>query len=522
MVDRMNLIVTLMNETHPFEKTSTMPLKTTTLHRMNLRRNVAGRVYFKHNANLLMPEAPVIMRRGKPVWVEGYSQTSADFRYQLAPSGALIMPIHKLHMPIKMIGEAKPAILLRMENRSSSTKVKAAFEQINPEDLEARVKTWSRTAAALDRIIRTYADPEKYLFNSLLHLEMEKQRATDCSSKMVLFTEQKIGMEKINAYASDAKKNSTSKTRAAGRYGKAVNSGAKYKAWSYTKAGISSGNMAITDAKNISHLQMNVNLVSEEPIYIDVFGRTKTTKDAGLIVSLGRPLWTGQKSAVSSEPILDLIEPRFIEAEYTAASKGICTLGSAWDPPERMEDGGLYIRQVKRIKRKPDQALDISGSGDPIGAKAMSRTKAKCVIESAWEQPIRTEDGGLWIRQVRTVKLRTDGAVDFSGSGDPINAAQTSVTTAVCILGTAWLGPIFLEDGGLYIRQIRKAKTLEDGSLDLSISGDMLGASIIRKTTISCELSTAWEPPAIMKDGGAYVRQSRETEQTENGELEVR
>lgn len=156
----------------------------------------------------------------------------------------------------------------------------------------------------------------------------------------------------------------------------------------------------------------------------------------------------------------------------------------------------------------------------PGWSEQKSGTLTLCSLDTAWDAPIRV-DGGLWIRQVRTVKVLPDGSLDLSGSGDPIASRQRSGTRITANLDNGWLAPIWV-DGGLFLRQVREVSVLEDGSLDLTGAGDEMRLRQESRTKVVAELDTAWYPP-VMVDGGLYIRQVYEDPvQNENGELEVR
>lgn len=156
----------------------------------------------------------------------------------------------------------------------------------------------------------------------------------------------------------------------------------------------------------------------------------------------------------------------------------------------------------------------------PGWAEQKSGTLSLCSLGTAWDAPLWV-DGGLWIRQARTIKILPDGSMDLSGSGDPIASRQESRTRITAILDNGWLAPIWV-DGGLYIRQVREVRVLEDGSLDLTGAGDETKVRQGSKTRMAAALDTAWYPPVVV-DGGLYLRQVyEEPVQNDNGELEVR
>lgn len=183
---------------------------------------------------------------------------------------------------------------------------------------------------------------------------------------------------------------------------------------------------------------------------------------------------------------------------------------------------------ILKPKARPGWAETLSGSrsavsGDLVEGMAAeaahnSGVLAACSLGTAWEPPIWYGDG-LWIRQARTIKILPDGSMDLSGSGDPISAEQSSGSIISVALDTAWLPPVWV-DGGLYIRQVREVKVLADGSLDLSGAGEVFAVRQQSRISVSCALDTAWEPP-VMVDGGLFIRQAQTVIQYENGELEV-
>lgn len=174
-------------------------------------------------------------------------------------------------------------------------------------------------------------------------------------------------------------------------------------------------------------------------------------------------------------------------------------------------------------EKKTETSANITPETTPsasVGTAHNSEIRLGCTIGTAWEPPI-WQDGGLWIRQARTIKILPDGSMDLSGSGDPIAAEEKSHITSVVVLDTGWLPPVWMDDG-LYIRQVREVKVLEDGSLDLTGAGDEMAVRQGSGTRIAAALDTAWYPP-VMINGGLYIQQVYEDPvQNENGELEVR
>lgn len=198
-----------------------------------------------------------------------------------------------------------------------------------------------------------------------------------------------------------------------------------------------------------------------------------------------------------------------IEAEHTAALTAQITYVKKKSLP-----GWVEKLSSSQAAAEVEQAQPMN-----IEAQTCSASMCVCSLGTAWEPPI-WKDGGLWIRQVKRWKIKPDGSLDLSGSGDPIAAVHSGMTVITCALDTLWLPPVWHE-GGLLIRQVREVKVLEDGSLDLSGAGEEFKSRQNSATTVSCALDTAWLPP-VMVNGGLYIRQAQEAVQNENGELEVR
>lgn len=157
-------------------------------------------------------------------------------------------------------------------------------------------------------------------------------------------------------------------------------------------------------------------------------------------------------------------------------------------------------------EKKTETSANITPETTPsasVGAAQNSEILLGCTIGTAWEPPI-WHNGGLWIRQARTIKILPDGSMDLSGSGDPIAARKNSSTVIVSALDTGWLPPVWV-DGGLYIRQVREVKVLEDGSLDLTGAGDEMAVRQGSGTRAAAALDTAWYPP-VMINGGLYIQ----------------
>lgn len=198
-----------------------------------------------------------------------------------------------------------------------------------------------------------------------------------------------------------------------------------------------------------------------------------------------------------------------IEAEHTAALTAQITYVKKKSLP-----GWVEKISESQVTAAVEQAQPVN-----IGSQTCSASMCVCSLGTAWEPPVWT-DGGLWIRQVKRWKIKLDGSLDLSGSGDPIAAVHSGMTVITCALDTLWHPPVWHE-GGLLIRPVREVKVLEDGGLDLSGAGEEFKSRQNSATTVFCALDTAWLPP-VMVDGGLYIRQVQEVVQYENSELEVR
>lgn len=154
----------------------------------------------------------------------------------------------------------------------------------------------------------------------------------------------------------------------------------------------------------------------------------------------------------------------------------------------------------------------------PVDVGQESGIRGVCELATLWDAP-RWVDGGLLIRQTRKAKILTDGSMDLSCGYDPMYAQAYSSTTASAGLDTKWLPPVWT-DGGLYIRQLREVIVLPEGGLDLSSGGEELLPKQISITAAACVIGTLWEPP-VMVDGGLYLRQTQSAVQNDKYELEV-
>jgi hypothetical protein len=154
----------------------------------------------------------------------------------------------------------------------------------------------------------------------------------------------------------------------------------------------------------------------------------------------------------------------------------------------------------------------------PVDVGQESGIRGMCELTTLWDAP-RWVDGGLLIRQTRKAKILADGSMDLSCGYDPMYAQAYSRTMASAGLDTKWLPPVWT-DGGLYIRQLREVIVLPEGGLDLSSGGEELLQKHISVTAAACKLGTLWEPP-VMVDGGLYLRQTQSAVQNDKYELEV-
>lgn len=144
------------------------------------------------------------------------------------------------------------------------------------------------------------------------------------------------------------------------------------------------------------------------------------------------------------------------------------------------------VNQYSGIKR---ELAITKNRSRPGWAEKSSGTGMVCTIGSAWDAPV-WENGGLWIRQARTIKILADGSMDLSGSGDPVKAGLKSKTNIDCRVSVP---PVMAVPESAYSSGI----------------------------TVACTVDSAWYPPEWI-NGGLYLRQVYEDPvQNENGELEV-
>lgn len=155
----------------------------------------------------------------------------------------------------------------------------------------------------------------------------------------------------------------------------------------------------------------------------------------------------------------------------------------------------------------------------PVEPSINSKVAMDCEIDTAWLPP-EWVDGGLWIRQSYGIAVNGDGDLILPGVAQQMAVAHNSETLVDCALDTAWLPPVSVDDG-LWIRQVRGIKVDADGGLVLSGEADAITVNIAARTLVSCELETAWDPP-VWVNNGLWLRRSYTVTQNDNGELEVR
>ena len=160
--------------------------------------------------------------------------------------------------------------------------------------------------------------------------------------------------------------------------------------------------------------------------------------------------WADEKSAVSVEAVVDQEPAGCVRSHCSGKASVVCSLGTAWEPPTWV-NGGLWIRQVQTKRIRSDGSLDLSGTGDPVSTSQSSRSKIVVAIGTAWEPPV-WYDGGLYIRQVRNPEVLEDGSINLTGMGEELLVRQRSRTKIGCTLESAWYPPEWVNDG-LHIRQ---------------------------------------------------------------------
>lgn len=152
------------------------------------------------------------------------------------------------------------------------------------------------------------------------------------------------------------------------------------------------------------------------------------------------------------------------QTRHCSAASARGALDTAWYPPERVGDG-LWIRQIYRTKKRPDGSLDLSGTWDPVSGRVRSVSAVSAGLVSGWLPPVRHE-GGLHIRQVRRLEVMEDGSLNLAPYDPAMTAKTGSATAASCTLDTAWYPPVMV-DGGLYLRQSQAADINENGELEV-------------------------------------------------------
>lgn len=174
--------------------------------------------------------------------------------------------------------------------------------------------------------------------------------------------------------------------------------------------------------------------------------------------------WADEKSAVSVEAVVDQEPAGCVRSHCSGKASVVCSLGTAWEPPTWV-NGGLWIRQVQTKRRKPDGSIDLSGTGDPMSASHSGKSRIVVAIGTAWEPPV-WYDGGLYIRQVRNPEVLEDGSINLTGTGEELLVRQRSRTKIGCTLESAWYPPEWVNDG-LYIRQAQAVLQNENNELEV-------------------------------------------------------
>ena len=463
LVRRINMIIEFMRGTYPYTQEFQSSLKTNSLLIPGLRAGRGVPVSFRHLSPLLISEAPAVAGIGKPFRVLQDSNLNFNIQPQTAPAGVLSIPIYRMGMPIKADGEVRRSNPIITKGVVSHSKILPLIESIIPADLSSKVIAFTNGQAGLN-ILPMLDMSGQYRTNVITSASIDELPPLDFSATTLQLTEQTAVAEQLQSVNFEAAGHISSRSKVIMASVEPLDTESVLTSHSHAQAEASVGIMVDTGGTHNSQLTYDSRLLSREALAITSDNRSKMSAGTRIITSISRPAWSESKITTEAHTDLHLVEPRNISVDRKSGTVGMCSLGTAWEPPIWHEDG-------------------------------------------------------LWIRQVRTAKRKTDGSLDFSGSGDPIGALRNSSTTVVAILDTAWLPPEWV-NGGLYLRQVRMAKVLEDGSLDMTVSGDELLPRQKSGTRISCVLDTAWNPP-IMVDGGLLIQQAQTVRHNENNELEV-
>lgn len=462
VVRQFNVILALMRGTFPTVETEVEHLS-----RLNvdpgIRLDISAPIFRSFSSRTMTSEAPLHVIRSLPFWPKAQILHSLTIASSVAGKAGNVAVWQNSPVAIQVRGETiRPAPLAAARGKSFS-KAQAVLE------FDRLVYTGARSASDLTsnaEAVKALVQLMQAEFLSAVAGRAELDRMPPVATAARALTRFSAGADADAAAAQpgSAESLTRSKTQAALYEALPVTTAAQAKAASAATAAVNGGILGQLRPAGVpvkTQQQARMEAPAAAPMAAEQLSAFKAT--LSILKSKARPGWAETLSGSRSSVSADRAEPAAAQAAQSSGSLAECTLGTAWEPP-------------------------------------------------IWYE------GGLWIRQARTIKILPDGSMDLSGSGDPIAADRLSGSIVSVAVDTAWLPPVWV-DGGLFIRQVREVKVLADGSLDLSGDGEVFAVRQQSKVSVSCGLDTAWDPP-VMVDGGLFIRQARVV-QYENGELEV-
>lgn len=465
IVHRINLIIQLMRDNYPYHNNVRSRLIAESVQRIRLRKCLSGPVGRKMNIPLLM-SGRVRSGRGIAVIAENNGHAIGDFQTEMLRSAPLRIPLvsmrYLFHLNIRR-PVSQHVIIPKMLMRSRSA---LNMESTRPVDFSFAFLLHSKATAEMGQ---THGAPTeaKVMHRSLStgQVQQSELRELQSTSLSASISQAEAVKQKSKYFFAE----NISRSKGSATYGQLKTTHTEANLLlknTLTQTTILAAKMTAAKLQKIkSNTYHDINIPTAPSM--PIAAKTGSGSAAAITVLKPRngPMWVLHQSKTLSGFRVNMQESASVGAKTSGTTIGSCSIGSAWDPPQ-------------------------------------------------WH------DGGLWIRQAKTLKIKPDGAIDLSGSGDPIGAAHNSETVVVVALGNAWLAPVW-KDGGLYLRQVRQAEVMEDGSLDLTGAGNELLIQHRSKTAESCVLDTAWYPPVTV-DGGLWIRQAQSVMQNDDKELEVR
>ena len=462
---RVNMCIELMRGTYPTVESSGGKCQSATRHNLPMQSGMAVLKYCSLISRPLYAPAPVRSGIGLQTSVENISELNLALRIEMPRAGTLYTPFHHIYTPIRADGESKPSSAIRRATSISGSKLQMVMEGIRPSNMSAgsvlmrskqKADMGSQNAGIVQRQMLSFSRASVGGFDERLPVGTGATVSQNSDPQAEIIP--------IESWNIRWKGRISSRASAGADTIFPVSSGASAKSSSRTKAGMAFITPTYFGSEHRAVSEERTEISASLAMYANAWKRSAVQRKLTIIQSRTWPMWADGTSESQTSAELEFRESAAVATEQGSTVLAQCSIGSAWDAP-------------------------------------------------LWH------DGGLWIRQARTVKMKPDGSMDLSGSGDPFSAAQYSETIVIAAVGNGWLAPVW-HDGGLYIRQVRQADILEDGALDLTGAGDEMLVHQKSRTNFNCTLDTAWEPP-VMLDGGLLLRQARLTVQLENKQLEV-